>query len=156
MERITISLDEDLARQFDEYSDAKGYNSRSEAIRDLIRDKLEGQRLESGQETSCIATLSYVFNHHERELARRLTQAQHNHHNLGIATLHTHLDHDNCLEVSILRGRSDSVQRFADSLMSQVGVRHGNLHLVPADVKMAEHDHGAADHEPHYHSHPKT
>lgn len=168
MERVTVSLDEDLLAQFDELLRHRGYANRSEAVRDLIRAELESERLAHGQAQHCIASLSYVFNHHERELARRLTQAQHDHHDLTLSTMHVHLDHDNCMEVTVLRGPTDAVRGFADSLMAERGVRHGQLNIVPADIQVAHHHehhheghhHGGHDHghggTPHVHSHPKT
>jgi CopG family nickel-responsive transcriptional regulator len=158
MERITITLDDELLAQFDDYMQRKGYANRSEAIRDVVRDRLEGERLDSGAASHCIGCLTYVFNHHERELSRRLTQAQHDHHDLSLSTLHVHLDHDTCMEAMILRGPTDAVRAFSNAVVSQRGVRHGNLHLVPAEVSMDRHVHGAAveTHAPHVHSRPKT
>ena len=82
MERFTISLDEDLARDFDRLIAARGYSNRSEAVRDILRGQLEGHRQETEQAPHCVANLSYVYNHHERELAERLTGLQHDHHDL--------------------------------------------------------------------------
>lgn len=156
MERITISLDSDLARQFDAYINERGYRNRSEAIRDLIRETLGAERLETGGTTAhCIGTLTYVYNHHERELAARLTQAQHHHHDLALSTLHVHLDHDNCMETVVLRGATDEVRQFADSVKSRAGVRHGHLYLVPVEVETSSHPHGHGHQHAHVHSRPK-
>jgi CopG family nickel-responsive transcriptional regulator len=105
VERFTISLDEELARAFDALIAARGYSNRSEAVRDILRAQIEASRLAREDAPHCIANLSYVFNHHERELAERVTHDQHDHHDLCVATLHAHLDHDNCMESVILRGR---------------------------------------------------
>lgn len=158
MERITITLDDDLLVQFDEFMARNGYLNRSEAFRDVVREKLEGERLESGAATHCIGCLTYVFDHHERELSRRLTQSQHDHHDLSLSTLHVHLDHDTCLEAMILRGPTDDVRNFSNTVVAQRGVRHGNLHIVPADVHLDRHAHGDADgtRDAHVHSRPKT
>lgn len=158
MERITITLDEGLLEQFDDYMHRNGYENRSEAFRDVVREKLEGERLDSGAASHCIGCLTYVFNHEERELTRRLTQAQHDHHDLSLSTLHVHLDHDNCLEATILRGPTEAVRNFANGVVSQRGVRHGNLHMVPADIRTDRHPHGpdGATHAAHVHSKPKT
>jgi len=142
MERITISLDGPLAAEFDQYIKQRGYRNRSEAMRDLIRLQLESQRLDQESKGSCVGTLTYVFNHEERELARRLTRAQHVHHDLAISTLHVHLDHDNCLETVVLHGPTSRVRSFADEVIAQPGVRHGELHLIPVDVEESVHDHG--------------
>jgi CopG family transcriptional regulator, nickel-responsive regulator len=158
MERITITLDDGLLEQFDDYMRRNGYENRSEAFRDVVREKIEGERLESGSASHCIGCLTYVFNHEERELARRLTQAQHDHHDLSLSTLHVHLDHDNCLEAMILRGPTEAVRQFANGVSSQRGVRHGNLHIVPAEIHTDRHPHGpgGATHSHHVHSKPKT
>lgn len=151
MERFTISLDERLARQFDALIKRLGYQNRSEAVRDMLRQRLEADRIEQEAAPYCIASLSYVYNHHERDLASRLMTLQHDHHDLGLSTMHVHLDHDNCLETVILRGGTAQVRRFADSVIAERGVRHGQLNLVPVDMDMQHHHHGE-----HVHSHPKT
>ncbi|MCF8167309.1 MAG: nickel-responsive transcriptional regulator NikR [Rhodoferax sp.] len=130
MERFTISLDESLASQFDALIAARGYGNRSEAVRDMIRSAIEGDRQRESPSGHCVANLSYVFNHHERELAERLTHLQHQHHDLTVAALHSHLDHENCMESVILKGPTVEVRRFADALMAQRGVRHGKLNVV--------------------------
>ena len=97
MERLTISLDDRLSKQFEAVMHKRGYFNRSEAIRDLIRNMVESVHLDEHVEGHCMATLSYIYNHHERELASSLTSTQHNHHNLTLSTMHVHMDHDNCL-----------------------------------------------------------
>jgi len=155
MERVTISLDEDLLEQFDGYLERKGYANRSEAIRDLLRERLEAHRLATDERAHVVGCLSYVFNHHQRDLARRLTKAQHEHHDLVLSTLHVHLDHENCLEAAILQGHAADVRKFADATIAETGVRHGHLHLVPAELVNGTHRHG--DHAvSHTHIHPKT
>jgi CopG family nickel-responsive transcriptional regulator len=154
VERITISLDDELAIQFDRFLNERGYKNRSEAMRDLIREKLESERLERSREGHCVGTLTYVFNHHERELARKLTSAQHHHHNLAISTLHVHLDHDHCMETVVLSGPISEVREFADSVISRPGVRHGQLYQVPVDIEHSSHDHGSSL-IAHHHTHAK-
>ncbi|TRZ56225.1 MAG: nickel-responsive transcriptional regulator NikR, partial [Rhodocyclaceae bacterium] len=110
MERFTISLDDDLARELDNLIAARGYSNRSEAVRDLLRGQLEKERQVRKDAPFCVANLSYVFNHHERELAERLTGMQHHHHDLTVATMHAHLDHDSCIESVILKGPTASVR----------------------------------------------
>lgn len=160
MDRFTVSLDENLLAQFDAHIKRKGYGSRSEAVRDILRDRLEAERLASGEAGHCVACLSYVYNHNERELSHRLTHAQHDHHDLTLSTLHVHLDHENCMEVAILQGETAAVTRFADTLVSETGVRHGHANIVPVD--MVAHAHGHGDHHhhhdapPHVHNRPKT
>lgn len=148
MERLTMTLDEDLVAALDGFMQERGYASRSEAMRDLMRAGLV-QKARRGRPTEqCIATLTYVFDHEERELAKRLTHAHHQHHDLSVASLHVHLDHDNCLEVAVLRGPHRSVDGFADAVLAERGVRWGNLHVVPVreDAQDHGHDHGAGSH----------
>ena len=141
MDRFTISIDESLARQFDELIAARGYINRSEAVRDLIRGAIEGDRQRAAPTGHCVANLSYVYNHHERELAERLTGLQHDHHDLTVAAMHAHLDHENCLESVVLRGETAAVRRFAESLMAERGVRHGALNVVALEPELT-HSHG--------------
>jgi CopG family nickel-responsive transcriptional regulator len=155
MQRVTITLDDDLNDAFERFRASRGYANRSEAVRDLIRQRLETERLQAEPGGACIATLSYVYNHHERELAARLTQAHHHHHDLAVSTLHVHLDHDHCLETVVLRGPSDRVRAFADAVVAQPGVRHGRLSLLPVRAAEEVHDHGAdGGAAPHLHLEP--
>jgi len=161
VQRITITVDDDLLSQLDAFMERKAYENRSEAFRDLLRERLDRDRVETGEASHCIACLTYVYNHEERELARRLTRAQHEHHDLALSTLHVHLDHDNCMETVVLRGGIDAVREFANQVISQPGVRHGNLHLVPAEVQLGEHSHSPSHSRgegdlPHLHSHPSS
>ena len=142
MERFTISLDEDLAREFDQLIAQRGYRNRSEAVRDLLRQQLESSRLQRGEARDCVANLSYVYNHHERELAERLASLQHQHHDLTVSSLHVHLDHEHCIESVMLRGATAAVRAFADALMAERGVRHGALNLVSVEAETARHSHG--------------
>ena len=103
MQRLTISLDDDLAAAFDELIQRRGYANRSEAVRDLLRRELGESDLTSGAAKQCVAVLSYVFDHHERQLSSRLTSLQHDHHDLAIATMHAHISHEDCVETVILR-----------------------------------------------------
>ncbi|MEA2848645.1 MAG: CopG family transcriptional regulator, nickel-responsive regulator [Rhodospirillaceae bacterium] len=156
MQRITLSIDDDLAAALDRHMKKRRYASRSEALRDILRDAAARDQLDGGTADKgdgfCIATLAYVYDHETRDLGRRLTQAQHKHHDLQVATLHVHLDHDSCLEVSVLRGRSEAVQALADDTVSQRGVRHGQLHVVPAERARGRHSPGDGPHE-HEHIH---
>lgn len=147
MERFTISLDEDLARDFDQLIRERGYTNRSEAVRDILRRELEHTRLARDEAPHCVASLSYVYNHHERQLAERLTARQHHAHDLVVSTMHVHLDHDHCLETVILRGPTAEVRRFADVLSAERGVRHGQLNLIPTEAEAVH---------PHSHSRPRS
>lgn len=141
MQRITITIDDDLLEAVDGLMARRGYASRSETFRDILREMIDRQSA-GDPKVDCIATLSYVFDHSTRDLASRLTHAHHDHHDLSVASMHVHLDHDSCLEVSVLRGAAGSVTAFADKLSTQRGVRHAHLHLIPVRVSAAEHTHG--------------
>ena len=141
MERFTISLDADLARQFDELIRRKGYGNRSEAVRDLLRGVLNQESLARDEAPHCVAALSYVYDHHARDLAERLTSLQHAHHDLVLSTMHVHLDHDHCLETVIARGPTAAVRAFAQALMAEAQVRHGHVNLVPVDLDTGAHRH---------------
>jgi CopG family nickel-responsive transcriptional regulator len=159
MERFTISIDEDLAQEFDALIARRGYSNRSEAFRDLLRSHLESARLGGAAGTYCVANLSYVYNHHERDLAERLTGLQHGHHDLTVATMHAHLDHDNCLESVILKGPTEQVRAFADALVAERGVRHGQVNVVSVEVDQGRHSHGYAPRgklTPHLHLKPRS
>lgn len=142
MKRLTMSLDDDLAHAFEALVHERGYQNRSEAFRDLLRHDLGEVRRAERPDGPCIATLSYLYNHHQRQLAMRLTDMQHDHHELTISSTHAHLDHDHCIETVILRGCTDKVQAFAQAVIAQPGVSHGHLHLVPVALRHAHgHDH---------------
>jgi CopG family nickel-responsive transcriptional regulator len=142
MDRFTISLDEELAQEFDTLIAARGYSNRSEAVRDLIRAALAQQPAPREAGEHCVANLSYVYDHHERALAQRLASLQHEHHDLTVAAMHSHLDHAHCLESVILRGATARVREFADALMAERGVRHGQLNVVALQSSAPKHIHG--------------
>jgi CopG family nickel-responsive transcriptional regulator len=155
MERVTISVSDEFAAELAEFMKSHRYENRSEAIRDLARRGLEEARLDHGDAGDCVAALSYVFNHHTRELAKRLTDAHHDRHDLQAATTHVHLDHDNCLEVAILRGPLGAVRAFAEAVIAERGVSHGRVNFIPVVLDHGSHAHGSARHG-HDHAHPKV
>jgi CopG family transcriptional regulator, nickel-responsive regulator len=112
MQRVTITIDDDLVAEIDAFMAGRGYANRSEAIRDLARAGLSQSSFEAAdrRDRDCVATLSYVYDHAERQLPKRLTRDFHAHHGLAQATLHVHLDQDSCLEVTVLKGRSAKVK----------------------------------------------
>ena len=134
MQRYTISLDDDLAQQFERWSEQHGYANRSEAIRDLVRDRLGKESLQDPEAVHCVAVVTYVYDHRERALGQRLLESQHDHHDLSVSTLHVHLDRVHCLEVAVLRGHLKDVQGEANGLVAERDVRHGNVHLIPVDA----------------------
>jgi CopG family nickel-responsive transcriptional regulator len=141
MQRITITIDDDLLEIVDQLMDQRGYTSRSEAFRDLVRER---RTREEAQESNghCVATLTYVYDHGTRELARRITQAHHDRHDLSVASMRVHLDHESLLESSVLRGRTQDIAAFADGLTSQRGVRYAHLHTIPVTIERERHHHG--------------
>ena len=126
--RFGVSLEEDLLTAFDAWRERRASPSRSEAIRDLIRAALVEETTAKG-EAQAVGTLSLVYNHHHSDLAQRLTELQHDVHDLIVTTLHIHLDHDNCLEVLVLRGRSAEISGLAQRILAVKGVKHGQLAL---------------------------
>jgi CopG family nickel-responsive transcriptional regulator len=138
MRRVTISVDDDLADTFDRMVRNKGYANRSEAFRDLLRAALGQEKLQAGSAKQCVGALSYVYNHHERQLASRLTGMQHEHHDLTVSTMHAHLDHQNCIETVILRGPTADVTQFAQDVIAQSGVRHGNFYPIPIETSTTD------------------
>jgi CopG family nickel-responsive transcriptional regulator len=124
--RVSISLEGALLEAFDKHLGAKGYATRSEAIRDLIRDRLI--RDEPHQRTGeQVAVVTLVYDHHARELAARLIDKQHHHHDLVVSSLHIHLGERHCLEVSVLRGPMNKVRHLGDELLATKGVLHGEI-----------------------------
>ena len=146
MQRITLSVDDELVAALDRHMKARRYASRSEALRDILREHQARERQASPGDGFCVATLAYVYDHETRDLGRRLTRAQHAHHDLQVATLHVHLDHESCLEVSVLRGPVKAVRALADDTVSQRGVRHGELLVIPASRAAGHHSHGGGRH----------
>lgn len=156
MQRVTITLDDDLMADLDRLIAARGYQNRSEAIRDLARAGLKEAAGDDGADRDCVAAMVYVYEHPARELSKRLTQAFHNHHDMSLATMHVHLDHDSCMEVTILKGGAGKVRHFAEHVIAERGVRHGKLVVVPVDRIEARHTHGEGDAAPHEHVHVRS
>ena len=133
MERITITIDDDLLEKFDKLIQLKGYSNRSEGIRDAVRDLLADQQITANEEATCVGCVVYMYNHKERALSSRLVETQHHNHDVPTATLHLHVDAENCLEATVLNGTIRQVRKLADQITSQTGVKHGRLHLIPLD-----------------------
>jgi CopG family nickel-responsive transcriptional regulator len=156
MERITMSIDEGLAKEFDALIAKRGYTSRSEAMRDLLRREVEANRVAYEVRSHCVANLSYIYNHHERELAERLTEAQHAHHDLVVSAMHVHLDHEHCLESVILKGPTAAVRGFANGIQAERGVRHGSINLVTVELGDTHRGGAAHHHRGHMHLIPRS
>jgi len=153
MQRITMTVDDELVAALDRVIAACGYQNRSEAIRDLTRAGITQLQEQSDNPQSGVAALVYVYDHQERELAKRLTGSFHEHHDLSVATMHVHLDHDSCMEVSVLRGAMRDVRNFAQHIVSERGVRHGRLVTVPVEFENQKHPHSAEPGRRHLHVH---
>src|SRR5260370_24277311 len=120
LSRIGVAIDSELLQKFDELINKRGYTNRSEAFRDLIRDELVEKTWES-PESSVVGTVTLVYDHHVRLPNEKLTDRQHDHHRSILSTLHVHLDHDNCLEVLVVRGKAGAVRNIADGLCGLTG-----------------------------------
>lgn len=135
LSRIGVAIDSDLLDKFDRLIAQRGYTNRSEAFRDLIRDELVAKAWES-PESLVVGTVTLVYDHHVRLLSEKLTDIQHDYHHSILSTLHVHLDHDNCLEVLVVRGRAADVRKVADSLISAKGVKHGRLTITTSGAEL--------------------
>lgn len=138
MNRITITIDDDLLRDIDAMVGEHGYQNRSEVIRDLARSGLSQKNEEAGGRSSaCVGALIYVYDHAARNLSHRLVENAHHHHGIAVATMHVHLDDESCLEVTALKGSRDDIQHFADHVIAERGVRYGRAVIIPAGSKVA-------------------
>ncbi len=153
MQRVTVTLDDELVAELDRFMKHGGYHNRSEAIRDLARAGMQQARTEARDTGDCVAALVYVYDHNVRELAKRLSDAHHHHHDLSVAALQVRLDHASCMEVALLRGGTQEVHHFAEEIISERGVRHGRLVAVPVEVKDESHAHGKDSARKHAHIH---
>jgi CopG family nickel-responsive transcriptional regulator len=124
--RFGISADERLVEMFDNLIADKGYVNRSEAVRDLIRNALVEEQWKLGEEEA-VGTVTLVYDHHSSDLADKLTEHQHSHHQEIVSTLHIHLDAHHCLEVVVLRGQARRIGRIASELIGTKGVKHGKF-----------------------------
>jgi len=149
LSRIGVALDSDLLKRFDDFISRLGYTNRSEAFRDLIRDRLVSEQTASPGAT-VVGTVTLIYDHHAHGVTEKLTELQHAHHELVVSTSHAHLDHDSCLEVLIVHGKARQVEEFAGRLIGLKGVQHGRLVMTVAEPT-AQHHHGNG--KPHTHRH---
>jgi CopG family nickel-responsive transcriptional regulator len=133
--RFSISLPPKLLKQFDAMTGEKGYAKRSQAIADMIRDKLVEHRQGMGNE-EIAGTITLVYDHHKTHVQSALTDIQHDHHEVIISAIHVHLDHHNCLEVLVVRGKSGIVKKIADELIAAKGVKHGKLTVTTTGAEL--------------------
>lgn len=126
--RFGVSMENELLSRFDEYINAKGYKNRSEALRDLIRHSFVKEEWKGNE--SVAGALLIVYDHHQRELADKLLDIQHDFQNLIISTQHVHLDHDHCLEIIVVKGKAQVIAKLRDRLKSSKGVKHVSLSMT--------------------------
>ncbi len=132
--RFSVSLEDDLLEQFDCYCNQQQFATRSEAIRQLLREKLTKEAW-AGKSQDAAGTLTLVYDHHRPQLRNHLVKLQHDHHDLIVSTLHAHLTHDICLEVILLRGPSDQLQKIASQLRGLKGIFQGELVMANAEQR---------------------
>jgi CopG family nickel-responsive transcriptional regulator len=150
LSRIGVALDSDLLKRFDDFITRLGYTNRSEAFRDLIRDLLVAEQTAIPNAT-VVGTVTLIYDHHAHGVTEKLTEIQHEHHDLVVSTSHAHLDHDSCLEVLIVHGLSAQVKEFAGRLIGLKGVQHGRLVMSTAQPSSEPHHHPNG--KPHTHKH---
>jgi CopG family nickel-responsive transcriptional regulator len=153
MQRVTITIDEELVAGIDRFVDACGYQGRSEAIRDLARSGLALAGEQRGLAGDCVSTLVYVSEHASRDLAKRLARLLHDHHDLAVSSLQVPLDHDASLSVLVLRGSASEVRHLAEHVIAERGVLYGRLVMTPARIEQEVHDHGGTKPRRHVHTH---
>lgn len=124
--RFGVSLEETLLEKFDKLIEDKGYKNRSEAIRDLIREKMVSEEW-SDSDRETVGVFSLVYDHHHGDLNKTLNQVQHNYLHVIVSSTHIHIDHHNCLEVIILKGKSQIIKKITDEISATRGVKHGKL-----------------------------
>jgi len=151
MQRVTITIDDDLMAELDRIIASRGYQNRSEAIRDLARAGIREAAESLDGDQNCVAAVVYIYDHAARQLPKRLTETFHDHHEMSLSSLHVHLDHDSCMEVTVLKGKTGAVQHFAEHVIAERGVRHGRVVMMPTDAPRASR-HGPAGRK-HKHAH---
>jgi len=134
--RFSISLAPSLLKQLDEMSAEKGYDNRSLAVADMIRNQLVEHRQKTGG-GDIAGTITLVYDHHKPHLQSTLTDIQHDHHDVILSTVHVHLDHNNCLEVLLVRGKAAVIRKIADELITAKGVKHGKLTVTTTGKDLA-------------------
>ncbi len=150
VERVTITIDEAALGAIDAFMDERGYTNRSEAMRDLLRQALSARAARHMHAHHCAATVSYIYDFGERELASRIARIIHDHHDVVASSVRTPLDHHHSLEVVTLKGHTADVLAIADAIVSERGVKFGQVNAIPLDSHGHDHAH---DHDGHHHVH---
>ncbi|MFQ5867251.1 MAG: nickel-responsive transcriptional regulator NikR [bacterium] len=133
--RFGVSVEKELLTKFDKHIKEKDYPTRSKAIGDLIRENLVKKEWVEGREI--VGAITLVYNHHKRELVNRLTDVQHNFHQIIISSQHVHLDENNCVEIVVVKGKPKQVEKLAYRLKSTKGVKHGSLTMATTGKEIA-------------------
>jgi len=133
IKRFGVSIEPELLKKFDKMIKKEGYENRSEAIRDLIRGNLIEEKSKNPDE-NVIGTLTMIYDHHTGNLTNKLLNIQHDHTNEILSTTHIHVDHHNCLEVLVLKGKSGGIQKLADSIKALKGIKNGELVITKSSL----------------------
>ena len=134
LKRFTVSMEDSLLDDFDTFIREHRYQNRSEALRDLIRNRIVEKEWQA--EKDVMGVISIVYDHHQHQLQEKVTELQHDFHNEIVSTTHVHMDHDNCLEVIIVRGKAGVIRNLADSLRAMRGVRNSNLTMGSTGIDL--------------------
>lgn len=149
MQRLTISVDDDIARAFDALIEERRYKNRSEAFRDLLRRELAQNAFEK-QNAECVAVVSYTFDHQARNLSSRMIEQQHDHHSMVISSMHVHVSRHKCVETVVMRGPYDKVRRMAQDTIAETGIEEGAVNYIAVHEDDKEHP---VDEHHHGHEH---
>jgi len=141
VQRVTITIDNELHNEIEKLASARGYQNRSEIIRDLVRAGI-AETKETAPSGDCIASVVYVYDQETRDLPQRLANTFQRAHDLSVATMRISLDHDSCMEVAVLRGKSKTVHQLANAIVAERGIRHGRVTMIPATIETSGHKHG--------------
>ncbi len=133
--RFGVSIEQDLLENFDRLNGERGYATRSEALRDLIRETLIQQRIDAESDTQVLGSLTLVYDHHASNLVQEMGEIQHRFHSLVLSVMHLHVSHDDCMEVIALRGASAQIIKLSNALLSLKGIKNGKLFLtLPSSI----------------------
>ncbi|AGF77506.1 CopG/Arc/MetJ DNA-binding and metal-binding domain-containing putative transcriptional regulator [Desulfocapsa sulfexigens DSM 10523] len=134
LKRFTVSMEDNLLDDFDSFIQDHHYQNRSEALRDLIRGRIIEKEWQADKDV--MGVISLVYDHHQHKLQEKVTELQHGFHHQIVSTTHVHMDHNNCLEVIIVRGKAGVVRELADNLRALRGVRNSNLSMSSTGIEL--------------------
>ncbi len=138
--RFGVSIESDLLDNFDASSNKRGYENRSEALRDLIRNSLIQQKVSFDADAQVLGSLTLVYDHHSTTLLQEMAEIQHKHHNLILSVMHLHVNHTDCLEILALSGKNNQINSLADELISLKGIKHGQLCITLPSSKIHDNE----------------